>query len=253
MTQIDIDEFLVLSQSRIPADVFRPAVIYDLLDDYSRRKESVVQVTRFHFGTSNHMDPPPWPMGQADAYTARHISDGPGNFWPKVMYKARRWRPVPGGEHATQHTALAVKGWKKVTPIHEEIPERNEAESEWDFINSWPPVFDPIHIVSTCLALLKSRLIIIALQAHFQTRSLTECLTKQRHPKTGGSWRAAAGEDITCNQWHPDHPTYNPFMHTESTTLRDSLYNRATRRILQQGGLFQGREMASATLAAPSI
>lgn len=137
---------LVLSQAHIKP-ILRPAAVYPLLDDYTRRKEAVVQVTRFHFGTSNHTDPPIWPTGQGDTFVDRHILDGPGNFWPKVLCKAGFWQPIPGGDHATQHTAVGIDGWKKVTPIHEEIPVREGDVSEWAYINSWPPVFDPIHIV----------------------------------------------------------------------------------------------------------
>lgn len=139
---------LVLSRAHIDSSVFRPADIYPILDDYSSRKESVVQVTRFHFGTSNTTSPPVWPNGQGNTFVDRHVTDYHGNFWPKTMCKAGFWKPVPGGDHATQHTAMGIEGWKKVTPIHEEIAPRPETWSEWDWINSWPPVVDPIHIVS---------------------------------------------------------------------------------------------------------
>lgn len=79
---------------------------------------------------------------------------------------------------------------------------------------------------------------LLPLQVHFQTRSLNECLAKQRDPKTGGSWRAEAGADETCNKWHPDHPVYKPEQFTEYLSLKNSVYNRATRYLMRTGGLF---------------
>jgi hypothetical protein len=75
-------------------------------------------------------------------------------------------------------------------------------------------------------------------QVHFQTRSLDECLAKNRHPKTSGSWRAIAGEDQTCNSWHPSHAAYQPALHAEHLSLKHSLYNRATGYLIRTGGLF---------------
>lgn len=148
VAQIDLDEVLVLSQARIPAQKLRPTALHRLMDDFTNRKESVIQTTRFHFGTNNHIEVPPWPMGQGDAFTERQIVDYSGNFWPKILVKAGHWEFTPGAAHASQHTAVGIDGWKKVTPIHEEIPERGEDEDEWHHINSYPPVFDPFHIVS---------------------------------------------------------------------------------------------------------
>jgi hypothetical protein len=101
-----------------------------------------------HLGTNGHVAAPAWPMGQADAFTERRYLEEPGNFWPKVMARTGKWRPVPQGEHATQHCALGVEGWSRVTASHQVIPERDAARiSEWDYINTFPPVFDPVHIV----------------------------------------------------------------------------------------------------------
>lgn len=148
VAQIDLDEQLVLAQSRIRANQLRPTPLHLLMDEFTDRHESVIQTTRFHFGTNNHRVPPPWPMGQGDAFTERHTVDDSGNFWPKILVKAGYWTFAPGAEHATQHTAVGVDDWKKVTPVHEVIPGRSDYEDEWHHINSYPSIFDPFHIVS---------------------------------------------------------------------------------------------------------